>query len=274
MMEGLIYSDKDLSRRLERTEAQANADFVEARASMEPESGAAWLDISGTYAMYDGAESPLTQTFGLGLFSDSFEEDLEKAEEFFITREAPVFHEVSPMTDPSLLGVLVERDYHPIEFSSVMFRELSDFEPGAETKFTTRIIDGEEADLWARTAASGWATEFDGIEEFMFSMGRLTVNAKRTKPFLVELDGSPVATGGFGIYDDICILDGASTVPEARRQGAQSALLSARLGYGREKGCSLAMMCAAPGSQSQKNAQKNGFKIAYTRIKWQLATGT
>lgn len=274
MTEGLIYADKELSRRLERTEAQANADFVEARASMEPESGAAWLDISGTYAMYDGAESPLTQTFGLGLFSDSFEKDLEKAEGFFIARGAPVFHEVSPMTDASLLGVLSDRGYQPIELTSVMYRELAGYSHTADAKFTIRIVDAQEADVWARTAAAGWATEFEGIEDFMFRMGRLTVKAKRTKPFLVELDGSPVAAGGFGIYDDICILAGASTVPEARRQGAQSALLSARLDYGREKGCLLAMMCAAPGSQSQKNAQKNGFKIAYTRIKWQLATGT
>jgi hypothetical protein len=28
---------------------------------------------------------------------------------------------------------------------------------------------------------------------------------------------------------------------------------------------------ALPGSQSQKNAQKNGFDIAYTRTKWQLS---
>jgi hypothetical protein len=30
------------------------------------------------------------------------------------------------------------------------------------------------------------------------------------------------------------------------------------------------MMGALPGSQSQKNAEKNGFRIAYTRTKWQL----
>jgi hypothetical protein len=29
-------------------------------------------------------------------------------------------------------------------------------------------------------------------------------------------------------------------------------------------------MGALPGSQSQRNAQKNGFNIAYTRTKWQL----
>ena len=69
--------------------------------------------------------------------------------------------------------------------------------------------------------------------------------------------------------DGVCILAGATTVPEARKRGAQNALLAARLRYAQEQGCSLAMVCALPGSQSQKNAQKNGFNVAYTRIKWQ-----
>ena len=87
---------------------------------------------------------------------------------------------------------------------------------------------------------------------------------------IAELDGKPVAAAGFQIYDDVCILAGASTLPEARRQGAQNALLAARLRFGAENGCRLAIIAALPGSQSQKNAQKNGFNIAYTRTKWQL----
>ena len=68
----MIYSDKNLAQKLERTEARSNADFVEARARMFPESGAEWTEIGGAYAMFDGAESPLTQTFGLGMFDDFF----------------------------------------------------------------------------------------------------------------------------------------------------------------------------------------------------------
>jgi hypothetical protein len=28
-------------------------------------------------------------------------------------------------------------------------------------------------------------------------------------------------------------------------------------------------MCCAPGSASQRNAERHGFRIAYTRTKWQ-----
>ena len=57
---------------------------------------------------------------------------------------------------------------------------------------------------------------------------------------------------------------------EARRQGAQLALLEERLRYAASRGCTIGMMGAAPGSGSQRNAERHGFRIAYTRTKWQL----
>ena len=268
-----IYSDRSLSQKLERTEARSNADFVDTRARLEPESGAAWIEVGGAYAMFDGPESPLTQTFGLGVHEEATAEHLERLERFFKDRGAPVFHEVSPMADMSLLSMLGERGYKPIELTSVMYRPLQDAEivnAVANSEITARPIEESEADVWARTAARGWATVFDGLGDFMLALGRIAARTEGGQPFLAEIGGTPVAAAGFGTYDDVCILAGASTVPEARNKGAQNSLLAARLRHAQERGCTLAMMCALPGSQSQKNAQKNGFNIAYTRIKWQL----
>src|SRR6185295_18845386 len=49
----------------------------------------------------------------------------------------------------------------------------------------------------------------------------------------------------------------------------EMALVYARLRYAAARGCDLALMGALPGSGSQRNAERNGFRIAYTRIKWQ-----
>jgi GNAT superfamily N-acetyltransferase len=68
----------------------------------------------------------------------------------------------------------------------------------------------------------------------------------------------------------VALLAGASTIPAARRQGAQLALLEARLRHAADEGCDLAMIGAQPGSASQRNAERHGFRIAYTRIKWSL----
>jgi hypothetical protein len=55
-----------------------------------------------------------------------------------------------------------------------------------------------------------------------------------------------------------------------RRRGLQTALLNARMKYAFENSCDLAMMVALPGSDSQRNAERQGFRIAYTRTKWRL----
>ncbi len=269
----MLYSDKNLSQKLERAEARSNAVFVETRAKMFPESGAQWIEVAGVYAMFDGIESPCTQTFGLGIFDEITNVELEKLEAFFKERNAPVIHEISPMAQPSLLPLLNERGYQPIELTSVMFRPLApeiNLDFTLNSKIKTRIIEAGEEKLWAQVSASGWATEMAEFAHFLFQFGQISANCASGFPFLAELDGEPIATGTLFIYDDVASLAGASTVPEGRRQGAQLALLDSRLHYAAEHGCKIATMSALPGSQSQRNAEKNGFRVAYTRTKWQL----
>ena len=269
----MIYSDTTLSQKLERTEARSNADFVDTRARLDPDSGAKWIEVSGVYAMFDGVESPLTQTFGLGVFDEITNTEIDALEDFFKKHDAPVFHEVSPMADPSLMALLSDRGYRPMELTSVMFLSLdkqSQPPPVANPQITTRVINKDEVDIWARTAASGWSTEMPGMEDFMFNFCRIGAQCAEAFPYIAEMDGKPISTGALLIYEDVALLAGASTIPEGRNQGAQSALLEARLRHAANNGCKLAIMGATPGSQSQKNAQRNGFSIAYTRTKWQL----
>jgi GNAT superfamily N-acetyltransferase len=268
------FVDRALARRLERAEGQGNVDFVEARAKVFPESGARWIEVAGAYANFDGVTSPCTQTFGLGLFQEVTDADLARIEAFFRERNAPVYHEVSPLADLSLLALLNERSYHPFEFTSVMFRPI---QPGVHLnssvseRIRVRLIqEPHEHEQWVRISAKGWG----GIGEFaevMLDFGRVGAARSNGLSFLAELEGQPIATGAMSICQGVALLAGASTIPEARRQGAQLALLDSRLSYAAEHGCDLAMMCAAPGSSSQRNAERQGFRIAYTRIKWHLA---
>jgi GNAT superfamily N-acetyltransferase len=265
-MTGYPLADLALARRLERTEARANAAFVESRARAQPESGATWTEVAGAYAMFDGVGSPLTQTFGVGVFDPVGPAEMERLEAFFAERGAEVFHEVSPMADPALLGVLAERGYRPVELTSVLFRPTTDAPPGVGV--AVRRTGPDEAALWARVAAAGWSSEGAGVEEFMRAFGEVSARAEGTHGFLAELDGEPVAAGALTLGEGVALLAGASTLPAARRRGAQRALLAARLRFAAEQGCALAMMGALPGSASQRNAERQGFRIAYTRIKW------
>jgi len=87
--------------------------------------------------------------------------------------------------------------------------------------------------------------------------------------FLVERDGAAIAAAALAIQDGIAMLAGASTIPSARRLGAQNVVLGARLAEARRRGCDLAMIVVPPGGASQRNAERRGFRIAYSRTKWQ-----
>ncbi|HEU4888215.1 MAG TPA: GNAT family N-acetyltransferase [Thermoanaerobaculia bacterium] len=258
-------SDLTLARRLERCEAKSNAAFVEARARLRPETGATWMECAGAYAMFDGVGSPLTQTFALGMFATPTATDLETIERFFEERGAAVFHEVSPIAPMEMLELLATRGYRPVELSSVMFRPISGTRP-EEGRVRARVATADEIALWSDVAAEGWR-EF-GVSDFVRDIGQISASSEGMTVFLAELDGRAIGTGAVGIHDGVAILAGASTIPEARKQGAQRALLNARLAYAAQHGCDLAMMAAAPGSASQRNAERQGFRIAYTRIKW------
>lgn len=264
-------TDLAFSRRLERAEAKASAAYVESRARVAPSLGAEWRDFGGAYAMFDGVGSPLSQTFGLGIFTDPTHEQLEEIESFFTTRGAEVFHEVSPLAPPHLLGLLAERGYHPIELTSVMHQRLTlpRDTPGLRmaSAMTIRRVEPGGEDAWAETAGRGWS-ETPESAAFIREFGGVSARAEGAVCFLVDWEGYPIAAAALAIHDGVALLAGASTDPAYRGRGAQAALLITRLDYARAAGCDLAMLGAWPGSASQRNAERQEFRIAYTRIKW------
>lgn len=271
MNASFVFADAALARRLETAEALSNAEFVMARAQASPASGAQWIEVAGAYALFDGVSSPATQTFGLGLFDPVTAADLEQIEVFFQERGAPVYHEVSPLAEPGLVALLNQRGYQPMEFTSVLYCPLpvGQRDRQRHEHIQVRVVDHTEQDLWARTAARGWS-EVAESADFMLDLAEINVNRADSHSFLAALEGKPIAAAGLSIQQGVALLAGASTIPEARRQGAQQALLDSRLRFAADQGCDLAMMGALPGSASQRNAERQGFRIAYTRIKWQL----
>jgi hypothetical protein len=142
------------------------------------------------------------------------------------------------------------------------------FVAAAPTLTVTRV-EGDDGGRWTATAAAGWS-ELPGLSAFMSDFGRVQGVAAHVHRFIVERDGEAIASGALNIHEGVALLAGAATIPSGRRQGAQLALLDARLRFATEQGCDLAMMVALPGSGSQRNAERHGFRIAYTRIKWLL----
>jgi hypothetical protein len=273
---GILYCDLALARRLERTEGTSNAEFVDARAQAYPDTGGTWIEVAGAVAAFDGEDSPCTQSFGLGLFEPVTQDHWTAVERFFWDRGADVFHEICPLADPAFLTQLSVRGYQPFEWSNVLVRPIDGDALTATARAAAvraRPIAADEHTRWSEVAAAGWSDVAPGLEDFLLGLGRINVHRANTHCFLAEKQGESIAAGAMYLGGGIALLAGAATIPRARRQGAQLALLSERLRFAADHGCELAMVVAQPGSASQRNAERNGFRVAYTRTKWRLGLG-
>ncbi len=269
----MVFADLQLAQRLERAEGNACRGFAEARARLDPSSGASWIECAGAWAVFDGVDSPVTQSFGLGIFEEPTAESMDRIEEFFLDRGAAVMLEVCPLAGVAMLDLLCARGYKPIEISSVLYQPVaaavasSPFDSG---RISVRTTAPEELSVWVSVNARGWSHDHPEYQSFLESFGALSAAREESVCFLAELDGQPGAAGVLCLHEGVALFGGAATLPEMRRQGLQAVLLEARMRYALEHGCDLAMMVAEAGSQSQRNAERKGFRIAYTRIKWRL----
>lgn len=260
--------DVALARRLERAEGLANAAAVDARRRLQPESGAEWTEIAGVYAMFDGPTSFITQTFGIGLFEPFLEPEFDRVEAFFTERGAPTFHEVSSFAAREPMALLTVRGYTPFETSVVLIRRTFTESSASANAITVRAIAEAELPAWSRVAGQGWSSESPEAAEFVASLGDVWARAQGITCFLAEQNGQPIASAAISLANGVALMAGASTIPSARKQGAQLALLDARLRFAAERGADLAMVVTAPGSASQRNAERQGFRPVYTRAKW------
>lgn len=271
--ENIIFADKNLAKRLERAEGMSNAAFVEAHARLSPESGVAWREIAGGFAMFDGIESPLTQVFALGLFQETTADDMKELEEFFKSRNAPVFIETCPLAGISLQDLLQTRGYKPVELSNVLVKRIDENETTSEkqTEACARLVREEEKDVWINALANGWAEGNEEVIKMFSDIAQVSFETEGTFSFATVLGDKIIGGGALNIREGIALLAGASTMPEYRRRGAQNALFNFRINFAREQGCDIATVVTLPGSDSQRNAERNGFRVAYTRTKWMLS---
>ncbi len=246
--------------------------FCEARRHVKPQSGTEWLSVDGVYTVFSGVESPVTQTFGLGILHEASDgltpAVLDTIEDFFFSRGTAAVHEVSPFAGVAALDLLCESQYRPVEISSVLYQPATPREFPVRTGVTARVAKEVEIAAWVDVLARGWLHEYPEQREFISENGAVSAACQGSVRFLAELNGEPGAAGTLFVHDRVALFGGAATVPAMRRHGLQTALIEARIQYAAAHGCDLLMLVAEAGSESQRNAERNGFRVAYTRTKW------
>jgi GNAT superfamily N-acetyltransferase len=238
--------------------------YARAYAELHPGSQPVVEPIAGFFAVYVAPDSPLNRASGLGLSGSVLAADLELLEAFYRVRGTPTRVDVCPLAHPSLIEVLRQRGYHLERCFNVLAMKLP---------VTTIEVDGidvrragpEEAELWLRTVAQG----FD--DSHLPSKSTLEINgpnfySANALTYLAYIGEEPVGGGGIYVHEGVAEFGGASTRPAYRRRGVQTALVNARLAVAQQMGCDLALTFTTPGSVSQRNIERAGFRLAYTQL--------
>jgi GNAT superfamily N-acetyltransferase len=98
------------------------------------------------------------------------------------------------------------------------------------------------------------------------ALSRVAIARPCVTGFIAWVDGEPAGSAALCMRDGVATLFSTSTHPSFRRRGVQTALIRARLAHASAAGCDIAIVTTSPGSDSQRNVQRYGFDVSYTRV--------
>ena len=262
------FVDRAWARRFESAEEvpqMLHANWCEQH---RPEVGARSAALAGGHMVFAGAGSPIGRAVGAGFQRPLTEDDFAELEEFYFFRHAAAQIDLCPLSDSSLLELALRRGYGVCELNNVLALELQKWQ------MTPAIIKGECALRRAMPQeAMALSTilrrcffpdggEPQGYDEMLEPM----LAAPEFAVFVAEREEVTAVAVALAIREHgVLALFGAGTLPEYRGRGLQTALLQHRLKLGVEAGCTHAVIVTNGGSISQRNAERLGFHVAYSK---------
>jgi hypothetical protein len=262
------FVDKALARRLESAEEMPQVLYARMFQKTRPEIGAKEEEICGGHMIFAGLGSPIGRATGVGLDRPFTADDLDRVERFYRAHQAPSQVDLCPMHEPAVFEMFKERGYGIAELNNVLCRRLDAEEkfPPAPTGCEIRRSLPEEADRAGAIVETAFFPEgapqpFRGLIAPFYQM-------ERALAFVASVDGKLVACGtGLVIPEHrVFALCGAGTLAEFRGRGLQTALLRARMAVAAGAGCEYAVVVTQGGSASQRNAERLGFGVAYSKV--------
>ena len=262
------FADLELARRIEAAWARVSVETAEAHRRRVPGADVAVESIGGGHAVFLGAHSTVSQAQGLGLSGPVHVAELKRLEAFYAARATPVQIEVCTLADPSLWSLLGERGYRPSEPSHVLVCALNPpaaYEPSPES-LAVEVVGPDGAAVFADTVLGAFFERPADAPDHLRAAVLTTLGVPSATCWLARVAGAPAGGATSLLVDDMMLFAGDGVLPAYRGRGIHDALLRVRLARAAELGCDVAVTCTQPGSVSQRNAERLGFRVAYARL--------
>jgi ribosomal protein S18 acetylase RimI-like enzyme len=262
------FVDKAFARRLESVEEMPQVYYARAFQKSRPEIGAAEQQICGGHMIFAGLGSPIGRATGVGLDCPFNSEHVDQIEQFYRDHKAPSQVDLCPLHGPDVFEMFKDRGYAIAELNNVLCRKLDPDEsfPAPPAHCIIRRSPRDEAEITGAIVESAFFP--DGAPEAFQGLIAPLYQMEGALAFVATVGGKPVACGtGLVIAQHkVYALCGAGTLADYRKRGLQTALLRARMAAAVAAGCEYAVVVTQGGSQSQRNVERLGFRVAYSKV--------
>jgi ribosomal protein S18 acetylase RimI-like enzyme len=262
------FVDKAFARRLEACEEMPQVMYARILAKCKPQIGADEAEICGGHMSFAGLGSPIGRAGGMGLDRPFTAGDLDRIEEFYKSRAAPSQVDLCPLHDAEVFAIVKERGYSIHELNNVLYRKLNaaeEFPPepaGCEIRRGT-LEDADAASTVVEQAffPGGAPEPYRGLLTPLYQM-------ENGITFIATIGGKMASCGAGLVIPEhrVFALCGAGTGVEFRGRGLQTTLLRKRMAAAAEAGCEYAVVVTQGGSPSQRNCERIGFRVAYSKV--------
>lgn len=265
----MLFADLALAQRLERNEALNIADCALVLQRQEPDTAARVLSVADGYAIFTRPDFPINRAAALGLTTPVSADELDTVEEFYRGYGLPARIDLCPLADRSLVDELGGRGYRFSMFFNVQIRPIvaedADLAPPSEIRVTTAT--GAEAELWALTQARSSAPQEPiAADDTWLALARVVTQRPGVTCFLARIGDEVVGAAALMIREGLATFFSTTTLLPYRSRGVQTALARARLAFAARAVCDLVTVSTLPGNPSQRNMQRAGFQVVYTRM--------
>jgi hypothetical protein len=224
------------------------------------------LDIGDAFAIFMGEGSPITQAYGRFDVAS-----LDAIRRFYAGRTSQWEAILTPFDGPEAGQAIVDAGGRIKGWESTLVHSLDEVPPVAlPPGGTLEVATGADARVWCETVLDGF---MDGAEapRVLREVVETAVATEGLRPYLARIDGEPAAGAALFVHGGVAFLGCASTRLGFRRRGHQSALIALRLRDAKAE-TDLAWIGTDPGSGSQRNAERAGFRLAYTQLSFLVPT--
>ena len=262
------FIDKALARRLEVVEEMPQVLYARVFQKTRPEIGAAEEEICGGHMIFAGLGSPIGRATGAGLDRPLTTEDVNRIEQFYREHKAPSQVDLCPMHDAAVFEMFKQRGYAIAELNNVLYRKLDPEEKFPSPPADCEIRRGQIEDAAIAGAIVEGAFFPDGAPEAYRGLIEPLYQMEGAATFMAKIENQIVACAvGLAIPEHrVFALCGAGIMAAFRGRGIQTALLCARLTAAADAGCEYAVVVTQGGTTSQRNCERMGFRVAYSKV--------